>query len=101
LARIVANAVARAFFNRGLSFAANDALTPSMGLMLCPVGWVVTGLWTLADLASPAYRVTVSCVVQIGYMRPKAIAGPSRTHARSATRSIPLRQSSARSVALR
>jgi len=30
-------------------------------------------LWTLADLSSPAYRVTVPCVVQLAYMRQKMI----------------------------
>jgi uncharacterized protein YaaW (UPF0174 family) len=74
IAVIVANAIARAILGRGLTFAGGAALTRTMGVMLGPVGWVLTGIWTLADLASPAYRVTVPCVVQIAYMRQKAIS---------------------------
>lgn len=72
MAVIVANAVARTLTGTGLRFASNAALTRTLGVVLGPVGWVVTGLWTLADLASPAYRVTVPCVIQIAYMRQKA-----------------------------
>lgn len=73
IALIVANAVSRALLGRGLSFAANATITRTIGVVLGPIGWVVTGLWTLADMASPAYRVTVPCVVQIAYMRQKTI----------------------------
>jgi len=73
MAVIVANAVAKAILGRGLSFGAGAALTRTMGVFLGPVGWVITGLWTIADLASPAYRVTVPCVVQVAYMRQKAL----------------------------
>ncbi|MBB2981597.1 MULTISPECIES: ubiquinol-cytochrome C chaperone family protein [Burkholderiaceae] len=74
MALIVANAIAKAILGRGLPLVVNAALTRTMGVMLGPVGWVLTGVWTLADLASPAYRVTVPCVVQIAYMRQKALA---------------------------
>lgn len=73
IALIVANAVARSILGKGLSFATNRLITKSIGAVLGPIGWVVTGLWTIADLASPAYRVTVPCVVQIAYMRQKAL----------------------------
>lgn len=69
MALIVANAIARAVLGRGLPLVVNAALTRTMGVMLGPVGWVLTGVWTLADLASPAYRVTVPCVVQISRSR--------------------------------
>ncbi len=73
IALIVANAVARSILGKGLSFATNRLITKSLGVVLGPIGWVVTGLWTIADLASPAYRVTVPCVIQIAYMRQKAL----------------------------
>ncbi|WP_321894624.1 ubiquinol-cytochrome C chaperone family protein [Paraburkholderia heleia] len=79
MALIVANAIARAILGRGLPLVVNAALTRTMGVMLGPVGWVLTGVWTLADLASPAYRVTVPCVVQIAYMRQKAISATTTT----------------------
>lgn len=70
---VVANAIAKAILGRGLSLAANTTITRALGVMLGPVGWVLTGLWTAVDLASPAYRVTVPCVIQIAYMRQKAL----------------------------
>ena len=73
MALIVANAIARAILGRGLSFAANRVLTRALSTILGPIGWILTGLWTIADMASPAYRVTVPCVVQVAYMRQKAL----------------------------
>jgi uncharacterized protein YaaW (UPF0174 family) len=73
LSLVVANAVSKALLGRGLPLAVNATVARTVGVVLGPIGWVVTGLWTLADMASPAYRVTVPCVVQIAYMRQKAI----------------------------
>ncbi|MCA8197851.1 ubiquinol-cytochrome C chaperone family protein [Burkholderia vietnamiensis] len=73
LALIVANAVSKALLGRGLPLVVNATVARTIGVMLGPIGWVVTGVWTLADMASPAYRVTVPCVIQIAYMRQKAI----------------------------
>lgn len=73
IALMVANAVARSLLGKGLTFAGNAMLTRSISYVLGPIGWVIAGLWTLADMASPAFRVTVPCVVQIAYMRQKAI----------------------------
>ena len=77
LALVVANAVSKALLGRGLPLVVNAAAARTIGLVLGPIGLVVTGLWTLADMASPAYRVTVPCVVQIAYMRQKAIVEAS------------------------
>ena len=74
IAVIVANAVARALLGRGLSFAANAALTRWIGVFAGPVGWAVTIAWTALDIAGPAYRVTIPSVIQIAYMRVKANA---------------------------
>ncbi len=73
MALIVANAVARALIGRGLSFAANRTLTQAMGVFAGPVGWALTAAWTLADLAGPAYRVSIPCVVHIAYIRQKTL----------------------------
>lgn len=74
MALAVANGIARALIDRGLTLATNATISRVIGIVIGPVGWVVTGLWTLADFASPAYRVTVPCVVQVAYMRLKARA---------------------------
>lgn len=72
IAVIVANAVARALFGRGLSLTANAMLTRCIGIFAGPIGWAVTIAWTALDIAGPAYRVTIPAVIQIAYMRVKA-----------------------------
>lgn len=74
LSAVVANSVARTLIGRGIPLAANAAMARTFGVLLGPIGWVVTGLWSIADLASPAYRVTVPCVIQIAYIRQKTLS---------------------------
>lgn len=69
LAVIVANAIARQILGRGLTLGANAALTRGIAVFVGPIGWVITGIWTLLDLAGPAYRVTIPCVVHIAMLR--------------------------------
>lgn len=66
---IVANMVSRALIGKGLSFAANAALTRSLGVALGPVGWAITGLWLAVDLAGPAFRKTVPAVIHVAMLR--------------------------------
>ena len=56
---------------RGLTIAANAALTKWLSVFAGPIGWAVTALWTVIDIAGPAYRVTIPAVIQIAYMRQK------------------------------
>ncbi|GGA29148.1 ubiquinol-cytochrome C chaperone family protein [Dyella nitratireducens] len=74
MAVIVANGIAKALLGRAIPFVYYSTLTKVINIAIGPVGWVITGLWTVADLASPAYRVTVPCVIQMAYMRRKAEA---------------------------
>ena len=71
---IVANSVAKHLLGRGLSFAANVALTRSLAAFTGPVGWIITGLWTLLDVSGPAYRVTVPCVIHVAMLRQKYLS---------------------------
>ncbi|WP_339535514.1 ubiquinol-cytochrome C chaperone family protein [Pseudomonas hunanensis] len=73
IATIVANAIAKAILGKGLTFVVNGQLMRTISVAIGPIGWAITALWTAADLASPAYRVTVPCVVQLAYMRQKAM----------------------------
>lgn len=73
LSLIVANAASRALIGKGLTFAANRGLMQGVSMFTGPIGWAITGIWTAFDLASPAYRVTVPCVIQIAYMRQQAL----------------------------
>lgn len=71
LAVILAQSMAKTLLGRGLSLAANAGLARAIGILAGPVGWILTAIWTAFDLASPAYRVTVPCVIHIAYMRQK------------------------------
>ena len=71
---IVANTVAKHLLGRGLSFAANITLTRSLAVFAGPIGWVITGLWTALDLAGPAYRVTMPCVIHVAALRQKHLS---------------------------
>ncbi|MFR8803402.1 MAG: DUF3944 domain-containing protein [Anaerovoracaceae bacterium] len=68
---VVANALAKFLTGRGLTIAANAALTKWLSVFAGPIGWAVTALWTVIDIAGPAYRVTIPAVIQIAYMRQK------------------------------
>lgn len=73
LAVIVAHGTAKAVLGRGLVFGATAGLTKGIGAFAGPVGWAITAIWSAFDLAAPAYRVTVPCVIQLAYMRQKAL----------------------------
>lgn len=66
---IIANSVLKTLIGRGLTLAGNATLTKSMSLLAGPVGLVINGVWTLIDIASSAYRVTIPSVIQIAVMR--------------------------------
>ena len=82
LATMVAHAIARAILGRGLAFGATAPLMKSISIMIGPIGWAATALWTAFDLASPAYRVTMPCIVQLAYIRQKAVLASSTTTCR-------------------
>ncbi len=69
LSLIVANAIGRTLLQKGVSFAANAGLARWATVFAGAVGWGVTALWALFDIAGPAYRVTVPCVIHIAMLR--------------------------------
>lgn len=71
LTLVVINAISKAMLGRGLSFAGNAALMRSASLLVGPIGWTITGLWTIKDIAGPAFRVTIPAVIQVAYLRKK------------------------------
>ncbi len=73
LAAMVASATMKSIVGRGVAFAGGATLGRGLAVLAGPLGWAITGIWTAFDLASPAYRVTVPCVIQIGYMRQKML----------------------------
>ena len=71
VAVIVANSIARIVLGRGLTIAGNAVLTRTLGVLLGPMGLAITAVWTLIDLAGPAFRVTIPCVCHVAYLRLK------------------------------
>ncbi|MCX4177380.1 MULTISPECIES: ubiquinol-cytochrome C chaperone family protein [Paraburkholderia] len=69
----VANAMAATLIGRGLPLGMNVVASRSAGLFLGPFGMALSSIWTIAELASAAYRVTVPCVIQIAHIRQKAM----------------------------
>lgn len=41
----------------------------ALSILAGPVGWVIGGVWTAFDIAAPATRVTIPCVVHIAAIR--------------------------------
>lgn len=71
LTLIIANQIARLILGRGLMFATNMTLVRTASVLTGPIGWAITGLWTAVDLAGPAYKVTIPCVIHIAMLRKK------------------------------
>ena len=71
LTLIIANQIARAVLGRGLMLATNATLMRTASILTGPVGWAISGLWTAADLAGPAYKVTIPCVIHVAMLRKK------------------------------
>ena len=69
LAAIIANQFAVFILGRGLSLASNIFLMRGMSIFAGPIVWTITGLWTVFELAGPAYRVTLPCVIHIAMLR--------------------------------
>ena len=51
------------------------------GAFLGPLGWAVMGVWTIYDIASPAYRVCFPAVLQVALMRLTALSLPQSSAA--------------------
>lgn len=71
LTLIIANAISRALLGRGLALAANATLVRTASLLAGPVGWALTGAWTVVDIAGPASRITMPSVIQVAVLRRK------------------------------
>lgn len=71
LTLIIANQIARLVLGTGLSFATNITLVRVASVITGPIGWAISGLWTAIDLAGPAYKITIPCVVHVAMLRKK------------------------------
>lgn len=55
--------------NAALGYLAKIAASRSFAVFAGPVAWALTAIWTIFDIAGPAYRVLVPCTITIAYMR--------------------------------
>lgn len=69
IAALVANGVAKALLNQGIRMASRLAGRRATALLSGPFAWGLTSAWSIHDLAGPAYRVTVPCVLHCAYLR--------------------------------
>ena len=65
----VTSMISRMLLGRSLFMVGGNLLNKVLGVLGGPVGWAITLGWTAVDLASPAYRVTIPCVIQVACMR--------------------------------
>lgn len=66
---IVVNAVVKGAIGRGLPLVANAALARVMGIATGPIGWALTSLLTLIQIAGPSYKVTIPSVAYVAMLR--------------------------------
>ncbi|WP_144140968.1 YaaW family protein [Paraburkholderia sp. BCC1884] len=78
LAAVVAGATMSHLIGRGVVLAiGSSTLSEGLAVLAGPLGLAITGIWVVLDLASPAYRVIVPCVIQIAHMRQKMMLRPN------------------------
>lgn len=73
-ALILAQALSRVITGKGLSQLQRKILMRGLKFLIGPAGWAFTGAMAVAEVASPAFRVTVPCIIYIAFIRQKAVA---------------------------
>ena len=69
IAFIIVNAISKAILGHGLKLVGNIYLTRLLAVLVGPVGWIITGVWTAFDFAAQAYRVTIPACIYIAALR--------------------------------
>ena len=72
LAVMITKAIATSIFHTTLPFVAYTTLTKSLSIVFGPIGWIITGAWAAVDIAGPAKRITIPCVIYIAMLRKRA-----------------------------
>lgn len=58
---------------------AGTALGRILGVATGPIGWALSGVWAIYDIAGPAKRVTIPAVIQIAFLRKKYLTDEEKT----------------------
>ena len=66
---IIVNAIAKTILGWGLSLAANASITRGLSVIVGPIGVILFALWSIYDIAGPAYRVIIPCTILIAAYR--------------------------------
>jgi uncharacterized protein YaaW (UPF0174 family) len=61
--------IAQMLLGRGAVMVGSNTISKAIGVAGGPVGWAISAGWMIYDITSPAYRVTIPCVMQIACMR--------------------------------
>lgn len=69
IATYITRIVARMLLGRSAVVVGSNAISKAIGVAGGPVGWAISAGWIIYDVTSPAYRVTVPCVMQVACMR--------------------------------
>ena len=69
LSLVMANAIARITLERSIGIAAGAAAARWASLFTGAIGLGITAVWTVFDVAGPAFRVTIPCVIHIAMLR--------------------------------
>ena len=69
IAVYITRIIARMLLGRGAVMVGSNTISKAIGIAGGPVGWAISAGWMIYDIASPAYRVTIPCVMQIACMR--------------------------------
>ena len=69
IAAYITRLISRMLIGRSALMIGSNLLNKVLGTLAGPLGWVITAGWTVYDLASPAYRVTIPGVIQVACMR--------------------------------
>lgn len=65
----IVNTLVRMILGRGVAVVTSGIMGRVLSVAAGPLGWAATAAWTAADIASPAFRVTIPAIIQVGLMR--------------------------------
>lgn len=69
IATYITKIVARMILGRGAIMVGSNTISKAIGIAGGPIGWTISAGWMIYDITSPAYRVTIPCVMQVACMR--------------------------------
>lgn len=69
IATYITKIITRMILGRGAVVVGSNTISKAVGIAGGPIGWTISVGWMIYDITSPAYRVTIPCVMQVACMR--------------------------------